>query len=56
MDEPREDMTPGDEAPPEEASAGEDICERCGGEGTVDGGECPDCGGTGKVVAAIGGG
>jgi heme-degrading monooxygenase HmoA len=35
--------------------AGENICRRCGGKGQVEGGACPDCGGTGKVVTPIGG-
>jgi DnaJ-class molecular chaperone len=51
-----EEMTPGDEVPPDTYSAGEDACERCDGTGEVDGGTCPDCGGSGKVVEAIGGG
>jgi DnaJ-class molecular chaperone len=51
-----EEMTPGDEVPPDTYSTGEDACERCDGTGEVDGGTCPDCGGSGKVVEAIGGG
>lgn len=52
---PHDDMKPGDEAPPGTASAGEDVCPRCNGEGTVDGDTCPDCGGDGKVIRAVGG-
>ncbi len=51
-----EDMTPGDEAPPGERSAGEDVCPRCEGSGEVDGGKCADCGGTGRIEEAVGGG
>ncbi len=51
-----DEMTPGDEAPPGEHSAGEDICPRCGGDGKVDGETCGDCGGTGKIEEAVGGG
>jgi len=47
---------PGDEAPAEEPSAGENICPECGGNGEKDGAECPNCEGTGRVVEAIGGG
>lgn len=56
MDEPREDMAPGDEAPPDESSAGDNVCPRCNGSGDVDGDNCPDCGGSGRVIEAIGGG
>ena len=56
MDEQRDDMAPGDEAPPEENSAGENVCPRCEGSGQVDGEPCPQCGGSGKVVEAVGGG
>ena len=56
MSEERDDMAPGDEAPPGENSAGENVCERCGGSGKVDGQSCPECGGSGKVIEAVGGG
>jgi hypothetical protein len=49
-------MDPGDEVPPDTASAGEDQCERCHGTGRVDGSTCPECGGSGRIVEAIGGG
>lgn len=51
-----EDLEPGDEAPPDEPSAGENICPWCKGTGTVDGEQCAHCGGSGKIVEAIGGG
>ena len=51
-----EQMVPGDEVPPETGHAAEDICPRCGGEGSVDGEQCSECEGTGRVVKAIGGG
>ena len=50
-----EDMAPGDEAPPGTPGTGEDLCPRCGGEGTVDGADCKECGGTGRVVKGVGG-
>ncbi len=50
------DMSPGDEAPPGTPGTGENICPTCGGSATSpDGGECPTCDGTGKVIEAIGG-
>ena len=55
-EEPRDDMAPGDEAPPAEPSSGEDRCPDCEGTGELDGGECPSCGGSGRVNAAVGGG
>ena len=51
-----EPMRPGDEAPPDEPSAGENICPRCGGDGELDGSPCPDCEGSGRITEAIGGG
>ena len=52
----REDMAPGDEAPPESEAAGEDLCPECGGSGRVGQGDCPTCGGRAFVTEAIGGG
>ena len=49
-------LNPGDEAAPGTPGTGEDICRRCGGSGAIDGKDCPECGGTGKVVEGIGGG
>lgn len=48
-------MAPGDEAPPGTPSTGEDICRTCGGTGQLNGGPCPECEGTGKVIRGIGG-
>lgn len=56
MSEPRDDMAPGDEAPPEENSTGENVCPRCAGSGRVKGETCAECGGSGTIVEAIGGG
>ena len=52
----RDDLAPGDEAPPGEPSAGENVCPDCGGSGELDGDECPGCGGRGRVIEAVGGG
>jgi len=50
------DLRPGDEAPADEPSAGENICPACDGSGRRGDAECSECEGTGKVVEAIGGG
>ncbi|NHZ79222.1 hypothetical protein F2P44_08025 [Massilia sp. CCM 8695] len=53
--EPR--LNPGDEAKPGTPGAAEDLCDACGGKGTLDnGGACTECGGTGRVMRGIGGG
>ena len=49
-------MRPGDEAPPDEPAAGENVCPRCSGRGSVDGERCPHCEGTGTITEAVGGG
>jgi len=49
-------MTPGEEAPPEVPSTGEDVCPDCDGSGVVAAGVCDTCGGTGWVTEAVGGG
>lgn len=50
-------MNPGDEAAPGTPGAAEDICDECSGKGTLaSGGECPACGGSGRVMRGIGGG
>ena len=46
---------PGDEAPPGTPGTGEDICRACRGTGKQDGKDCPECGGTGKVIEGVGG-
>lgn len=49
-------MKPGDEAPPEEPTTGENVCPDCGGSGERDGGTCATCRGTGRISEAVGGG
>jgi DnaJ-class molecular chaperone len=44
-----------EEVPPGTTGSGENICRLCEGTGRVDGEECAECGGTGKVVTPIGG-
>jgi RecJ-like exonuclease len=55
-DRDEERLEPGDEAPPEEPSAAENVCPVCEGSGKVDGDECSNCGGSGRIVEALGGG
>ncbi|MBV8913032.1 MAG: hypothetical protein JOZ05_08355 [Acetobacteraceae bacterium] len=55
MSESRSQMNPGDEAPPGTRGTGEDVCPTCHGSGKIEGAECKDCGGSGKVTRAIGG-
>ena len=47
--------SPGDEAARGTPGTGEDICLQCHGSGRVDGKQCPNCGGRGKIVRGIGG-
>jgi DnaJ-class molecular chaperone len=47
---------PGDQVPPSAPGAAEAVCRKCAGSGTVEGKQCPDCEGTGKVMEGIGGG
>ena len=48
---------PGDDAEAGTPGTGEDICDECSGSGKLgDGRDCPNCGGTGKVIHGIGGG
>ena len=49
------EMAPGDEARPGTPGTGEDLCDECGGSGQKDGGTCPACEGTGRVVRGVGG-
>jgi DnaJ-class molecular chaperone len=54
---PEQDLNPGDEAQPGTPGAAEDICDGCSGSGKLaDGSECPECGGSGRVMRGIGGG
>ena len=39
----------------EDAVGGEAICPVCDGQGKKDGEQCPECGGSGKVVEPAGG-
>ncbi len=49
------DLNPGDEAEPGTPGAAEDICDGCSGSGKLaDGSECPECGGSGRVMRGIG--
>jgi hypothetical protein len=52
----REDMAPGDEAPPEQPPAGANTCPDCHGTGRAGDGDCPTCGGRGYVIEGVGGG
>ena len=48
---------PGDEAAPGTPGSGEDICPQCNGSGkNEEGKNCVECGGTGIIIKAIGGG
>ncbi len=42
-------LNPGEEDDADSPQTGEDVCRECHGEGYVDDGECPKCGGTGKA-------
>jgi DnaJ-class molecular chaperone len=54
---PDPDLEAGDEARPDTASAAEDVCPACGGSGVGPRGErCDTCGGSGRVIEAVGGG
>ncbi len=46
-------MAPGDEAPPGTPGTGEDVCPDCGGSGRVDGADCQNCLGRGRIIKAI---
>lgn len=52
---PRDEMNPGDEAPPGTPGTGENICRQCKGTGQYRGEPCRMCGGTGKVIEGVGG-
>ena len=53
---PRPDLKPGDEAPPEAPASGENLCAICSGFGEIDGHHCDECAGTGRVETGVGGG
>lgn len=44
-----------DKVPSDTPGSGENICRLCEGTDQSDGKECPECGGTGKVMTGIGG-
>ncbi|MBV8452724.1 MAG: hypothetical protein JOZ29_10690 [Deltaproteobacteria bacterium] len=48
-------LNPGDEAPAGTPGTGEDVCPECRGSGRIASGPCGNCGGTGKIIRAIGG-
>jgi len=49
--------SPADEAAPGTPGTGETVCRACGGTGkTETGARCPECEGTGRITAGIGGG
>ena len=51
----RPDLNPGDEAPPEAPTSGENLCPICSGFGEIDGHHCENCDGSGKIEAGMGG-
>ena len=56
QDKGRDAMRPGDEAPPGEPAAGDNLCPHCSGTGRQGEDACPKCEGTGLVTTGIGGG
>ena len=52
---PEAPMSPGDAAPPGTPGTGENICPACHGSGSIRGAACATCGGSGRIVAGIGG-
>jgi hypothetical protein len=48
-------LSPGDQAAPGTPGTGENICPKCTGSGSVDGKDCENCSGTGRVIEVIGG-
>ena len=48
-------LNPGDDAPAGTPGTGENLCARCSGSGRIDGAECPECDGTGRVTTGVGG-
>jgi DnaJ-class molecular chaperone len=56
MEHDHEHMAPGDEAPDDAESTGEDLCPECSGTGRAGDQPCPVCEGTGTVTRGVGGG
>ena len=52
---PGSTLNPGDEAKAGTPGTGEDVCPVCHGQGKREGRACANCGGTGRVIKAIGG-
>jgi RecJ-like exonuclease len=50
-----EPLNPGDEAAPGTPGTGEHLCPACQGRGQLEGVECRACGGSGRIIAGIGG-
>lgn len=50
---PEAAMAPGDEAMPGTPGTGEGLCPECSGSGKVDGRNCGNCLGRGRVIKAI---
>lgn len=48
-------LNPGDEAAPGTPGTGEAPCPYCDGAGQIHGTRCRHCGGTGKIIKAVGG-
>jgi DnaJ-class molecular chaperone len=46
---------PGDQAPAGVPGTGEALCPVCGGSGRIDGAQCENCNGSGKIIEGIGG-
>lgn len=49
----RASMNPGDLVPEGTPYSGENLCRACGGAGKQNGQDCPQCGGTGKVIEPV---
>jgi DnaJ-class molecular chaperone len=57
MSDPTDPQTArGDEAPPDRHETAPNVCPACEGNGRQGGEECEECGGTGRVEEAVGGG
>jgi hypothetical protein len=51
----RQMLNPGDEVPPGTPGTGEAVCPQCRGTGGIGGSRRDNCGGSGRIVQAIGG-